>query len=108
YLASQYGSAPGGGLLLALTAASGALLWRFDTVAGPDPGVRSLGLGAGGAWETPLVGDDGSVTYGTGNPYQTPAAAVAHPARTLYTDSDVKLDAATGKLRWYYQGVPDD
>ena len=26
----------------------------------------------------------------------------------VYTDSDVNLDAATGKLRWYYQGVPND
>jgi alcohol dehydrogenase (cytochrome c) len=108
YLASQYGSGPGGGVLLALNASSGAVLWRFNTVAGPEPGVKSLGLGAGGAWETPLVGSDGSVTYGIGNPYQTPAAAIAHPAQDLYTDSDVNLDAATGKLRWYYQGVRDD
>jgi outer membrane protein assembly factor BamB len=108
YLASQYGSAPGGGVLLAVNASSGAVLWRFNTVTGPDPGVRALGLGAGGAWETPLVGGDGSVTYGTGNPYQTAAEAIAHPARILYTDSDVNLDAATGKLRWYYQGVPND
>jgi hypothetical protein len=28
--------------------------------------------------------------------------------KQLYTDSDVNLDAATGKLRWYYQGVPND
>jgi outer membrane protein assembly factor BamB len=108
YLASQLGSAPGGGVLLALNASSGALLWRFNTLVGPDPGVQALGLGGGGAWETPLVGGDGSVTYGIGNPYQTAAAAIAHPAADLYTDSDVNLDAATGKLRWYYQGVPDD
>jgi alcohol dehydrogenase (cytochrome c) len=108
YLASQLGSGPGGGVLLALNASSGALLWRFDTVTGPEPGVRALGLGAGGAWETPLVSSDGSVTYGIGNPYQTATAAIAHPAVDLYTDSDVNLDATTGKLRWYYQGVPDD
>jgi alcohol dehydrogenase (cytochrome c) len=108
YLASQYGSGPGGGVLLALNASSGAVLWRFNTVVRPGPGVQSLGLGAGGAWETPLVSGDGSVTYGIGNPYQTPAAAIAHPAAELYTDSDVSLDAATGKLRWSYQGVPDD
>ena len=108
YLASQLGSGPGGGVLLALNAASGAVLWRFNTVVGPEPGVQSLGVGAGGAWETPLVGDDGSVTFGIGNPYQTAAAAIAHPSRDLYTDSDVNLDAATGKLRWYYQGVPND
>jgi outer membrane protein assembly factor BamB len=108
YLASQYGTGPGGGVLLALNRSSGTVLWRFNTVVGPEPGVRSLGLGSGGAWETPLVSGDGSVTYGTGNPYQTPAAAIAHPAVQLYTDSDVNLDAATGKLRWYYQGVPND
>jgi glucose dehydrogenase len=108
YLASQYGSGPGGGVLLALNGSSGAVLWRFNTLVGPAPGVQALGLGAGGAWETPLVSGDGSVTYGTGNPYQTPAAAIAHPAAELYTDSDVSLDAATGKLRWYYQAVPND
>ena len=108
YLASQYGSGPGGGVLLALNASSGTMLWRFKTVVGPEPGAQSLGLGAGGAWETPLVSGDGSVTYGIANPYQTPAAAIAHPARELYTNSDVNLNAATGKLRWYYQGVPDD
>jgi outer membrane protein assembly factor BamB len=108
YLGSQYGSGPGGGVLMALDAATGTKLWTFDTVTGPEPGVRSLGVGAGGVWETPLVSGNGSVTFGIGNPYQSPTQAIAHPARILYTDSDVNLDAATGKLRWYYQGVPDD
>jgi alcohol dehydrogenase (cytochrome c) len=108
YLASQYGSGPGGGVLIALNASSGAVLWKFNTLTGPAPGVRALGLGAGGAWETPLVGTDGSVTYGIGNPYQTPAMALSHPAAMPYTNSEVNLDAATGKLRWYYQAVPND
>ncbi|MGZ4250016.1 MAG: outer membrane protein assembly factor BamB family protein [Solirubrobacteraceae bacterium] len=108
YLASQYGNGPGGGVLIALNASTGAVLWKFNTLVGPAPGVRRLGLGAGGAWETPLVSGDGSVTYGTGNPYQTPAEALSHPAAMPYTNSDVKLDAATGKLRSYYQGVPND
>jgi alcohol dehydrogenase (cytochrome c) len=108
FLASQYGSGPGGGVLMALNASNGAVLWRFNTVVGSEPGVRSLNVGSGGAWETPLVSDDGSVTYGIGNPYQSPNSAIAHPSAQLYTDSDVNLDAATGKLRWYYQGVPND
>ena len=108
YLASAYGSGPGGGVLLALSAASGELLWRFNTLLGPDSGVEAVGVGSGGAWETPLVSSDGSVTFGIGNPYQSVASAIAHPAAQLYTDSDVNLDAATGKLRWYYQGVPND
>jgi alcohol dehydrogenase (cytochrome c) len=108
YLASQYGSGPGGGVLLAQDASTGRLLWKFNTVPGAEPGVQALGVGSGGAWETPLVSSDGSVTYGIGNPYQSPASAIAHPSAQLYTDSDVNLDAATGKLRWYYQGIPDD
>jgi outer membrane protein assembly factor BamB len=108
YLASAYGSGPGGGVLLALNAATGELLWKFNTVLGPNTGVKAVGIGSGGAWETPLVSTDGSVTFGTGNPYQSVASAIAHPSAQLYTDSDVNLDAATGKLRWYYQGVPND
>jgi outer membrane protein assembly factor BamB len=108
YLASAYGSGAGGGILLALNASSGAVLWKFNTVIGARPGVQTLGVGSGGAWEPPLVGSDGSVTFGTGNPYQSIGEAFAHPSRQLYTDSAVNLDAATGKLRWYYQAVPND
>jgi outer membrane protein assembly factor BamB len=108
YLASAYGSGPGGGVLLALNASTGAVLWKFNTVLRSDQGVRAVGIGSGGAWETPLVSSDGSVTFGTGNPYQSVASAIAHPFAQLYTDSDVNLDAATGKLRWYYQGMPND
>lgn len=104
YLASALGSGPHGGILLALKASSGAVVWKFDTLRRTHPGV----VEAGGAWETPLVGTDGSVTYGTGNPYQSAASAIQHPSSLAYTDSDVNLSAATGKLRWYYQGVPDD
>ncbi|MGA8208438.1 MAG: PQQ-binding-like beta-propeller repeat protein, partial [Candidatus Dormiibacterota bacterium] len=108
YLASQYGSGPGGGVLLGLNASTGKLLWTFNTVVGPEKGVKALGLGSGGAWETPLVGTDGSVTFGIGNPYQSGADAIKYPSQDLYTDSDVNVSAATGKLRWYYQGLPDD
>jgi glucose dehydrogenase len=54
------------------------------------------------------VSTDGSVTFGTGNPYQYLSSAIKTPGKLLYTDSDVNLDAATGKLRWYYQGVTND
>jgi alcohol dehydrogenase (cytochrome c) len=71
YIASQYGHVPGGGLLLGLNATTGKRIWTFKTVPKSTRGVASLGLGAGGAWETPLVGTDGSVSFGIGNPYQT-------------------------------------
>jgi alcohol dehydrogenase (cytochrome c) len=108
YLASAYGSGPGGGVVMALNASTGRLLWKFNTVIGVGAGVQALGVGSGGAWEPPLVGSDGSVTFGIGNPYQSIGSAIAHPSRQLYTDSEVNLDAATGKLRWYYQAVPND
>jgi len=104
YLATTAGGLPGGGVLMALSESSGRLLWKFDSVPETDNGVG----GAGGAWETPLVNSDGSVTYGVGNPYQSPVWAITNPSQLLYTDSDVNLDAATGILRWYYQGVTDD
>ncbi len=108
FLASQYGIAPGGGVLLALNASNGRLLWSFKTVRTMSTGVSSLGAGAGGAWETPLVANNGTVTYGTGNPYQSVGSAFSDPAKLLYTDSVVQLNASTGKLRWYYQGVAND
>jgi alcohol dehydrogenase (cytochrome c) len=104
YLASSIGTGAGGGVLLALNASSGKLLWRFNTILHGSPSR----YGTGGAWETPLVGSDGSVTFGIGNPYLSAAQAIAHPSAWLYTDSEVNLDAATGKLRWYYQAVPND
>jgi len=107
YLASSIGTVPTGGILLALNASTGKLIWKFNTVVPASNGAQTP-YGSGGAWETPLVGSDGSVTFGTGNPYQSAAEAIAHPSAWLYTDSEVNLDAATGQLRWYYQGVTND
>jgi alcohol dehydrogenase (cytochrome c) len=106
YLASALGSGPGGGILLDLNAATGKVIWKFNTMVGSDAAMR--GVPTGGAWESPLVGSDGSVTFGIGNPYEAPATAIAHPNRLLYADSEVNLDATTGKLRWYYQAAPND
>src|SRR5215472_7277671 len=89
YISSAYGSGPGGGVAMALNAVTGKRLWSFNTVTGADTGVQSIGLGSGGAWEAPLVGGDGSVTFGIGNPYQSAASAMAHPSVQLYTDSAV-------------------
>jgi glucose dehydrogenase len=102
------GTVPTGGILLALNACTGKLVWTFNTIVPARNGGASTPYGSGGAWETPLAGSDGSVTFGTGNAYQSAAEAIAHPSPWLYTDSEVNLVAATGRLRWYYQGVTND
>ena len=82
--------------------------WKDNTILKASNTAATSKYGTGGAWETPLIGSDGSVTFGIGNPYQTAASAITHPSAQLYSDSDMNLDAATGKLRWYYQGVTND
>jgi outer membrane protein assembly factor BamB len=94
----------GGGVIYALDVKTGREVWSFDTVIDPV-GKKIIG---GGAWNAPAVGPDGTVYFGLGNMYQPEAVAVAQPDRRLYTDSTVALDGATGKLKWYFQAVPND
>jgi outer membrane protein assembly factor BamB len=95
---------PGGGNLLALDAADGSEIWRFDTTKEPK-GDRAP---SGGAWSTPALDGEGNVFFGVGNGYYTPNAPKRFQNERLYTDSALKLTAATGKLDWYYQALPND
>ena len=96
----------GGGIIYALDAGTGATDWSFQTVI--DKTGQQLKATAGGAWDPFLVGPDGSIYAGTGNPYLSLQEAQANPSRELYTDSVVKLSQDTGRLEWYYQAFPDD
>ena len=96
----------GGGLVYALDATTGATIWSFQTVA--DKIGQGLKSTAGGAWDPFLIGPDGSIYVGTGNPYLSQQQAQTNPSRELYTDSLVKLSEASGRLEWYYQAFPDD
>jgi outer membrane protein assembly factor BamB len=94
----------GGGDLLALDAADGSQIWTFDTTEEPS-GDRTP---SGGAWSTPALDDEGNVYFGVGNGYYSHNAPKRLQNARLYTNSALKLDAATGELDWHYQAAPND
>jgi glucose dehydrogenase len=102
-----------GGLAMALNAKTGKVIWTFHETLDPNSPANTGGsfggvaLGVGGAWGTPVV-ENGMVYFGIANPYRTIDQAEKTPSKVLYNDSTVALDAATGKLKWYYQAVPND
>lgn len=102
------------GILHALDAETGEVVWRFDTVLGDDlwgdPEVNS----GGGAWYPPAVDAEAGIVYwGTGNPSPFPGTAEApnaasRPGPNLYTDSVLALDVRTGELLWHHQVIEHD
>jgi alcohol dehydrogenase (cytochrome c) len=102
------------GYIAAYEAKTGKFAWRFWSVPGPgEPGndtwpkdMWALGGGStwfGGSYDPAL----NLIYWGIGNPQPMLNAAV-RPGDNLYTDSVVAIDAATGKLKWYFQEVPND
>jgi len=101
------------GYLDAFDARTGKLVWRFWTIPGPgeaghDTWPEELWrLGTSGTW---LVGSYDPtlnlVYWGVGNP--GPMIGGDYPGSKLYSDSVVALDADTGKLKWYFQEIPND
>jgi glucose dehydrogenase len=102
------------GTLYALGAASGKVVWTFDTIQSKNlwghPDINS----GGGAWYPPSVDPtSNSIFWGIANPAPFPGTpkypnGSSRPGPNLYTDSVVTLDAHTGKLRWYHQATPHD
>ena len=100
------------GILWALEGATGRKLWHFDTApenlwSSAHANINS----GGGVWYTPAFDEQGFMYFGTGNPAPFPSApgfpwGSSRPGPNLYTDSLIKMNAATGKLQWYYQVTP--
>ena len=102
------------GVIYALSAETGQVVWSFDTVKDDDlwgdPTVNS----GGGAWYPPAVDPEAGVVYwGTGNPAPFPGTPEApngssRPGANLYTDSVLALDLRTGELLWFDQVFEHD
>jgi quinohemoprotein ethanol dehydrogenase len=91
----------------AYNAATGKLLWRFDTVDSVDFGV-SAQHGGGAVWNTPTFDPTLNMVYfDVANPNATYQGAY-RAGSNLYTDSMVALDATSGELQWFFQMVHHD
>jgi outer membrane protein assembly factor BamB len=111
YVSTQ-GFPPGGrGAVYALSAATGRIVWRFQTIKEPWPHPEKSG--GGGSWDPVSVDERGNVYAGIANPGPWGGSRAFPNGRwfdgpALYTDSLVVLAGATGKLLWYDQVTPHD
>ncbi len=117
----------GRGFVAAYSLSTKALLWRWYAVPpsggeanwdanatlgnvspySGDWGSNTL-MGGGAAWGLMTVDNQtGRVYFSVGHPSGVYDAAL-RPGPNLYTDSIVALDAATGRMVWYYQYTSHD
>ena len=104
------------GMIRAIDAHSGELLWTFDPVprSGDDPAAATWGddstelVGAGNAWSLLSADPDNGLVF---VPTTSPSADLVgsyRPGENHYTDSLVALDSDTGAVRWHFQIVHHD
>ena len=108
---STIGLPPNGrGVLYALDAGVGKVLWKRSTISGRFAVPEEAG--GGGAWYPPSA-DSAGVYWGMANPYPY-GGSKAHPnggayaGPALYTDSLLVTDPGTGTVLWYDQVTPHD
>lgn len=102
------------GFIDSYDAENGALLWRADTIPGPDhPDNRtwagdSWRTGGSASWITGSYDPDLDLVYwGTGNPGPDWNGDV-RMGDNLYSDSALALNGDSGDLEWYFQFTPHD
>ena len=108
----------GGCFISGFDAASGKLLWRFNTVARPEePGGDTWGkqpmmFRAGGeTWIAGSYDPELNLTYwGTAQakPWVPASRGMTALDKALYTSSTVALNPDTGKLAWHFQHAPGE
>ena len=103
------------GFIDAYDAKTGERAWRFYTIPGKgEPGNETWGpgdswkTGAAATWVTGSFDPElNTIYWGTGNPGPD-YNGDDRPGDNLYSDSDVAVDAATGKYKWHFQFTPHD
>ncbi|HEU4650940.1 MAG TPA: PQQ-binding-like beta-propeller repeat protein, partial [Croceibacterium sp.] len=110
---------PGGGLIVAVDAETGAKLWEFETVAKPGqpggdtwnglPGDQRRG---GSVWTSGSYDPVNNLAlWGVGNTYDTAPLRDLKPGENndaLFTESTLAFEPRTGRLVWYYQHNRND
>jgi polyvinyl alcohol dehydrogenase (cytochrome) len=88
------------GAVVGLDAASGALLWRFETTRVPGEPADRYASGVS-VWSSAAVDlARGLLFIGTGNSYGLPASP--------YSDALLAIRYRSGELAWHVQFTPDD
>jgi PQQ-dependent dehydrogenase (methanol/ethanol family) len=104
------------GFVAAYKAATGELAWKFMTIPKPDDTGpvadtwkgSALSLGGGATWTTGSADPDAGIVYWpVGNPHPD-TNGDERLGDNLYSNSDLAIDAKTGKLLWYFQFTPHD
>jgi PQQ-dependent dehydrogenase (methanol/ethanol family) len=104
------------GFVAAYHPENGELAWRLWTIPQlgvPGPGSdtwkgSALEEGGGATWLTGSYDPQANVLYwSTGNPHPD-TDGDDRAGANLYTNCDLAIDAATGKMLWYYQYTPHD
>ncbi|HEX9805606.1 MAG TPA: PQQ-binding-like beta-propeller repeat protein, partial [Alteraurantiacibacter sp.] len=109
---------PGGGLIVALDAATGEYLWTFQTIAQPGaPDDSWNGLPAderrgGSVWTSGSYDSEtGLALWGTAQTYDTGPLLVRKEGErndALYTDTTLAIVPRTGELKWFFQHMKND
>lgn len=101
------------GAIFALDAATGVLLWRFDTAIDDIWGNASIN-GGGGSRSCPAIDLPRAMTYwGVAGPLPAPGTAQypngsSRPGDNLYSNSVVALSPSQGTMDWFRQMLPHD
>jgi len=103
------------GFIDAYDAATGARLWRFNTIPGPGEFGRetwkgdSWQTGGGATWLTGTYDPElDTVYWPVGNPAPQIDRSTRGDLDNLFSDAVVALDPETGRRKWHYQFTPND